>query len=246
MTLFVWHFTKTATNRTKVERFKRNSSKMAKNLKRITLREQAEDALREMIASYRFTPGKWINVERLAKDMGVSRTPVWQALKNLQSEGLVQHVPKRGMRMAPMNPEMAHDLYAVRELLEGLAARLATEKINSKAVARLESILKKQHQIVQARDVVEYSNLDFEFHGVIYDSCGNWLLRELLENIKTRARPFVCDITPILPALYQDHVDVVKAFKDRDSAGAKKAICKHNVRMRRQIEQTHKEEFVAS
>jgi DNA-binding GntR family transcriptional regulator len=215
---------------------------VAKNLTRLTLREQAEEVLREMIASYRFTPGKWINVERLAKDLGVSRTPVWQALKNLEMEGLVEHVPKRGMRMAPMNLEMAYDLYAVRESLEGLAARLATEKINGKAVTRLESLLKKQHQIVQLQDVVAYSKLDFEFHGVIYDYCGNWLLRELLENIKARARPFVCDITPILPALYQDHVDVIEAFKNRDSAGAKKAICKHNARMRTQIERTHKKE----
>jgi DNA-binding GntR family transcriptional regulator len=119
----------------------------------------------------------------------------------------------------PMNLEMAYDLYAVRESLEGLAARLATEKINGKAVTRLESLLKKQHQIVQLHDVV---------------------VRELLENIKARARPFVCDITPILPALYQDHVDVIEAFKSRDSAGAKKAICRHNARMRRQIERTHK------
>jgi DNA-binding GntR family transcriptional regulator len=124
-----------------------------------------------------------------------------------------------------MNLEMAYDLYAVRESLEGLAARLATEKINGKAVTRLESLLKKQHQIVQLHDVVAYSKLDF---------------RELLENIKARARPFVCDITPILPALYQDHVDVIEAFKSRDSAGAKKAICRHNARMRRQIERTHK------
>jgi DNA-binding GntR family transcriptional regulator len=136
-----------------------------------------------------------------------------------------------------MNLEMAYDLYAVRESLEGLAARLATEKINGKAVTRLESLLKKQHQIVQLHDVVAYSKLDFEFHGVIYEYCG---IRELLENIKARARPFVCDITPILPALYQDHVDVIEAFKSRDSAGAKKAICRHNARMRRQIERTHK------
>jgi hypothetical protein len=69
-----------------------------------------------------------------------------------------------------MNLEMAYDLYAVRESLEGLAARLATEKINGKAVTRLESLLKKQHQIVQLHDVVAYSKLDFEFHGVILGS----------------------------------------------------------------------------
>lgn len=101
---------------------------MPRELARLTLKEQAEKALREMIASYRFTPGKWINVERLAKDLGVSRTPVWQALKNMESEGFVKHVPKRGIRMAQMTLEMAHDLYTVRGSLEGLAAHLTAEK----------------------------------------------------------------------------------------------------------------------
>ena len=215
---------------------------MAKNLKRLTLREQAETALREMIASYRFTPGKWINVERLSKDLGVSRTPVWQALKNLENEGFVRHVPNRGIRMAQLTLPMAHDLYVVRGQLEGLAGRFAAERIDKKAVARLESLIKEQRQIVKDLDVVEYSKSDFEFHGVIYDSCGNWLLSELLENIKARSRPFVCDLASILPKLYQDHMDVVEAFKLRDPAGAERIMRRHNVRVSRQIKKAQKDE----
>lgn len=209
---------------------------MPKNLRRLTLREQAEDALREMIGSYRFTPGKWINVERLAKDLGVSRTPVWQALKNLEREGFVMHDPRRGMRMVQMTLEMAHDLYTVRGQLEGLAAPLAAEKISDKAIGRLEALVKQQRQIVKDKDVVDYSKTDFEFHGIIYESCGNWLLSELLENIKARSRPLVCDITPILPNLYQDHIEVVAAFRDQDSPRAKKVMRRHNARMCRHIE----------
>ena len=211
-------------------------SKMVKKLKRLTLKKQAEMALREMIASYRFTPGKWINVEGLAKELEVSRTPVWQALKDLEKEGLVTHTPKQGIRMAQMTLEMAHDLYTVRGLLEGMAGRLAVEKISSGTLKRLESMLKKQHRIVQSQDVVEYSKSDFDFHALIYDSCGNWLLKELLENIKRRSRPFVCDITPILPKLYEDHIKVVEAFKNQDPASAEKVMKGHNKRMQHQIE----------
>lgn len=209
---------------------------MPKKLARLPLKIQAEEAVREMIQSYRFAPGKWINVERLAKDLGVSRTPVCQALKVLESEGLVKHVPKQGIRMANMTLDMADDLYFVRGMLEGMAARLAAEKISRKTVLRLEAILKKQNQIVQKKDVLAYSNSDFLFHGIIYDSCGNWLLRELLENIRARSRPFVCDITPILPDLFRDHSKIVKTFKQRDPLAAEKVICKHNNRMRRIIE----------
>ncbi len=211
---------------------------MVQKLQRLTLKKQAEIALREMIASYRFTPGKWINVESLAKELEVSRTPVWQALKDLEKEGLVTHTPKQGIRMVEMTPEMAHDLYTVRGLLEGMAGRLTVEEISPGTLKRLESILKKQYKIVKSQDVVAYSKSDFEFHALIYDSCGNWLLKELLENIKHRSRPFVCDITPILPKLYKDHIKVVEAMRNHDPAGAERVMRGHNKRMQRQIEQT--------
>jgi DNA-binding GntR family transcriptional regulator len=205
---------------------------MPKKLDRLPLKDQAEEALRAMIQSYRFAPGKWINIERLAKDLGVSRTPVWQALKVLEGEGLVKHVPNQGIRMASMTLEMAHDLYLVRGLLEGLASKLAAEKMDRKTIRRLDAILGKQKRIVQKKDVLNYSNSDFEFHGIIYDSCGNWLLRELLENVKARSRPFVRDITPILPDLFRDHLELVDCFKKHDPVRAEKVIRRHNDRMR--------------
>jgi DNA-binding GntR family transcriptional regulator len=209
---------------------------MPRKLERLTLKEQAEEALREMIRSYRFTPGKWINIERLAKDLGVSRTPIWQALKTLESEGLVQHVPNQGIRMASMTLDMAHDLYVVRGLLESLASRLATNNMDAKTIQRMVVVLKSQKTIVRNKDVVAYSKLDFDFHSIVYASCGNWLLRELLDNIKARSRPFVCDITSILPDLYQDHLNLVDCFKKRDAACAEEVIRTHNLRMCRLIE----------
>jgi DNA-binding GntR family transcriptional regulator len=213
---------------------------MPKKLERMTLKKQADKALREMIASYRFTPGKWINVESLAKELAVSRTPVWQALKDLEKEGLVTHEHGKGIRMVQMTLEMAWDLYTVRGVLEGMAASLASEKISRGAIRRMESILKKQEQTVQQGDLMKYSKSDFDFHAIIYESCGNWLLRELLENTKRRSRPFVCDITPVLKPLYQDHKDVVEAFRVKDGAVAKKIMKTHNKRMQDQIEQTFK------
>lgn len=211
---------------------------MPRSLKRKTLREQAEHALREMIGSYRFAPGKWINVERLAKDLGVSRTPVWQALKTLETEGLVVHVPNRGIRMAEMTPQMATDLYTVRGPLEGLAARLAAERINQRTLKKMDSLLRSQREVVNRADVVAYSKLDFEFHAYIYEASGNWLIKELLENIKARSRPIICDITPILPELYDDHEKVVEALTDGRPAQAEQVMLRHNRRMRRLVDVT--------
>ncbi|MCK5516162.1 MAG: GntR family transcriptional regulator [Desulfobulbaceae bacterium] len=213
---------------------------MSKKLERITLKDQAEEMVREMIQSYRFAPGKWINIERLAKDLGVSRTPVAQALKVLESEGLVSHVPNQGIRMASMTMDMAHDLYLVRGLLEGLACRLVTDKIDRETILHLEAILEEQKKIVQKEDVLAYSNSDFDFHSIIYDRCGNWLVKELLGNIKARSRPFVCNIVPILPDLFQDHFELVICFKKRDPECAEKVMGKHNDRMRKLVKQPGK------
>ena len=214
---------------------------MVKTLERLTLKKQAEKSLREMIASYRFTPGKWIHVESLSKELGVSRTPVWQALKDLEEEGLVTHIHGKGIRMVQMTPKMACDLYDVRGLLEGLAARLASERITSKTLKRMDSILKKQIQTVKKRDVLGYSNSDFDFHALLYDSCGNWLLREQLNNIKTRSRPFVCDITRVLEALYQDHLELMEAFRRKDAAAAEQVMKAHNKRMHDHIQKMETE-----
>ena len=213
---------------------------MPKKLERLTLKKQADKALREMISSHRFMPGKWINVESLAKELAVSRTPVWQALKDLEKEGLVAHEHGKGIRMVQMTLEMAWDLYAVRGVLEGMAAGLTTETITRGALKRMASILNKQARTVHDRDLKEYSKLDFDFHAIIYESCGNWLLRELLENTKRRSRPFVCNITPVLKPLYQDHKDVVEAFRAKDEAAARKIMKTHNMRMQDQIERTLK------
>lgn len=215
---------------------------MANKLKKTTLKEQAYKALREMIASHRFSSGTWINTERLADELGVSRTPVWQALKELETEGLVRHEPNRGIRMVEMTPEMALDLYQVRGELEAMAAKLAAGLVTAQTIKRMEAIISRQGKLVATADVVGYSKSDFEFHALLYDSCGNWLLRELLDNIKSKARPFIGDFTPVLKGLHEDHQKLVQALKKGDSKAAARAMRTHNKRVRRLMEQTMKKE----
>jgi DNA-binding GntR family transcriptional regulator len=213
---------------------------MIAKLTRKTLKEQAYQALREMIVTHRFSPGKWINVEQLVQELGVSRTPIRLALKQLEEEKLVRHIPNRGVSLMEMTLPMALDLYRVRGVLEGMAARLAATNMDPKTLSRLQAVLRDQPSIVRKKDLLQYSGSDFDFHGLIYDACGNWLLKELLDNIKNRSRPLVIDLAPILPELYEDHQKVVEAFKKGDGAAAEKIMKQHNLRMYRYIEKTRK------
>ncbi len=211
---------------------------MSSGLKRTTLKEQAYRTLKNMIISHRFSSGKWINVERLAKELGVSRTPVWQALKDLEKEGLVTYVANKGMRMAEMTPEMAGDLYQVRGGLEAMAAALAAKRVTAEFLDKIEANLTAQRSAVNGKDLLAYSETDFEFHSLIYENTGNWMLKEFLENIKSRSRPLLCDISPILPELLEDHLLVYRAFRTGDSKAAEQAILEHNERMRRCVLRT--------
>ncbi|HMK66563.1 MAG TPA: GntR family transcriptional regulator, partial [Thermodesulfobacteriota bacterium] len=158
----------------------------------------------------------------------------------LEEEKLVRHIPNRGVSLMEMTLPMALDLYQVRGVLEGQAARLAAGIMDTKTLARLEAIQRTQAVIVEKGDLLRYSDLDFQFHGIIYESCGNWLLQELLDNIKSRSRPLVVNLAPILPRLYEDHIHAVEAFKKKDGSAAEKIMKNHNMRMYHHIEKTYK------
>src|SRR5215831_4707241 len=93
------------------------------------LGERVSERLREMIAHGELRPGEWLRQERLASELGVSYTPIREALKQLASEGLVEHVPYRGVRVVEFTSNDVLDMYAMRITLEGLAAASAAENI---------------------------------------------------------------------------------------------------------------------
>ncbi len=187
--------------------------------------------LKEMIANHRFQPGARLNVEQLAKEFGVSRTPVWEAVGRLEQEGLLENIPNRGVFMAVLTAEMALDLYEVREVLEGMAARLAASRINDKTLERMECCLIDQRAIVEAGDLVAYSRLDFEFHAAIYEASGNTVLHELLETIKNKMRPLSVRVKPALALLYKDHEKIFESLKSRNPQESEKFIRTHNQRV---------------
>jgi DNA-binding GntR family transcriptional regulator len=199
-----------------------------KRIQKLNLGDQVYQVLRQMIANYRFVPGSHLNVEELTRNMGVSRTPVWEAVRRLEQEGFVRNEPKKGVRILQLTPETALELYAVREVLEALAVRSAVEAMGKETLDEMARCLHRQKGVIRKKDLVGYSELDFEFHGTIYGSCGNRTLQELLETLKNRSRPVNFFITPILPRLYQDHVAILEALKERNADRAEKAIRDHN------------------
>jgi DNA-binding GntR family transcriptional regulator len=201
----------------------------------VNLSERAYLKIKKMISEYRYSPGSRLNVEQLARDLGTSRTPIWEAVRRLEQEGLVKNIPNRGVFLIELTRAGAIELYSVREVLEGMAARLAVPRISDKALDKMERLLQEQEKIVAEEDLVAYSKSDFEFHANIYVACGNGVLREMLESIREKLRPIDMRVTPILTGLYNDHQVIVRAMRLRDALLAESAFREHNQRILKEL-----------
>jgi DNA-binding GntR family transcriptional regulator len=204
-------------------------------LQREKLSNQIYAVLKEMIADHRFQPGARLNIESIARELDVSRTPVWEAVRRLEQEGLVENIPNRGVFMSSLTAEQALDLYAVREVLEGMAARLAASRIDDSSLEKMARCISRQREVIASQDVVAYSKLDFEFHATVYDACGNEWLKELLEAIKNKMRPLTLHMQPDFTELIDQHAILLQALTGRDPEKAEQAFRRHNQYMMAQI-----------
>lgn len=207
-------------------------------LSRQRLSNQIYDILKDMISDYRFNPGARINVEQIAKEVGASRTPVWEAVHRLIQEGLLENIPNRGVFMVTTKPEKAIELYEVRDALEGLAARLAAASIDAKILKKMKKSIEEQEKVVENQDLVGYSQLDYEFHALVYEASRNKTLQEMLQAVKNKMRPIALHLNPVLVDLYSDHVDIYEALKDHDPHRTQAAFNRHNSRMIELIEKS--------
>ncbi len=207
---------------------------MAKISKRV-LSSKVYEALKEMIAQHRFRPGARVNVERLSKELDVSRTPVWEAVRRLEVEGLLKYIPYRGVFMVETTLQRALELYQVREALEGLAGRLAAQNANEKSLEKMARHLDGQARTINDGDLLGYSMSDFEFHSVIHKMSQNSVLQEMLDSLKAKMQPINMDVKAILPRLYHDHREVLEALRSGDPDAMEKILRRHNRVVQTQI-----------
>ncbi len=172
-------------------------------------------ALQDLLARHHFAPGEKLNVEALSRDLGVSRTPVWEALKKLEMEGVVRTRPRKGVYVAALDADKAREIYVVREAVEGLAARLAAHSITAAELRALERSLDAQEAAAAAADVAAMSRADIEFHNLVVQAGRNETLTRILRslygqililrlqtlNLKDRIRPSLLEHKRIFAAL---------------------------------------------
>lgn len=146
------------------------------------LRHWVADRLRSQILEGRLKPGEWLRQERIAQEQGVSQMPVREALKQLASEGLVEHVPYRGVRVVQFSPADVEDLYVCRAFIEGLAARHAAVNIDDGELAEMEGLHQAMVECAFPGELPKYRELNRRFHSLIFSaSRRTYLVRTLAQ-----------------------------------------------------------------
>lgn len=138
------------------------------------------DRLRSDILEGRLQPGEWLRQERLAQEQGVSQMPIREALKRLAAEGLVEHVPYRGVRVVQFTLEDVEDLYACRVFVEGMTARFAASEITDEEIRELTDLHHRMLRCVTPQELPEYRELNRRFHSLLFTaSRRSYLIRTL-------------------------------------------------------------------
>ncbi len=152
-----------------------------------SLSQQISKALTEAILEGLFSGGEKLIENRLQKVLGVSRSPIREALRDLERKGLVEIIPRKGCFVRNISARDIEEHFPVRAALEGLAAREAMRKMDSETLALLEKTLEGMRQAVHNEDAKTYWACHRTFHELFIDACGNQLLVGLLKTLRTHA-----------------------------------------------------------
>ena len=145
------------------------------------LDQKAYQILKSMIVDRQLLPGDKIPQEKLAEDLGISRTPLINALKFLEKEKLVRSIPRRGFFMRKFTKREMISIFELREVLEGLAARKAAQKITEKQIAQLNRFFQEFSADQEIADIRAYAREDRRFHNFLLDIGAKEFLKSILE-----------------------------------------------------------------
>ena len=187
-------------------------------------------ALRERILSNDIESGTRLVLRNIANQYEASDIPVREAVRMLERDGLVETAPYRGARVTTLTTQEVEETYFIRSNLESIATGLAAERITDTELNRLEILMTRMQEAVDAQDGPEFSDLNREFHQTIIASCGNEMLRDLTMDIWQRHSGFqrVFRLVPKRLATSQaEHEGIMAALRARDTERAAKLALWH-------------------
>lgn len=199
----------------------------------LPLRDVVFQTLRGAILKGELKPGERLMELQLASKLGVSRTPIREAIRMLEQEGLAVTVPRKGAEVAKMTEKDMEDVLQIRCSLEDLAVRLSCDNITSAEMQELKSAMEEFEERTKADDVTELARADVNFHEILYRSSNNPKLILLLNNLREqmyRYRVEYLKDTSIYPQLVREHRQMYDALlqKNKEKAAQYVELHLHN------------------
>lgn len=188
------------------------------------------DRIREDILNDQYVTGSKIIEAKLADELGVSRTPVREALKQLELDGLVENIPNRGVVVKGISKQDISDIYTIRQAIEGIAATWCVERITDSELQELKEIFDLMEFYTFKKDVEKISELNTRFHEVIYHSTKSRYLEHVLKDfqifIKSTRNKSLKSEGRLEEAL-EEHRCIIDAIVAKNVEAAKESIAHH-------------------
>lgn len=194
------------------------------------LLDEVAEKLRERIYTGDYPPGTILRQEHIATEFGISRTPLREALRVLERDGLVVHQAGKGARVASADLTRLLDAYALREVIDGVAARFAATRATCETIDTLKKLIEQQAATIDPWDPKAYTQSNVDFHMAIMDASGNSSLHAFIPLLRLTSQVFAPAFSLSIdraPHAVSEHRLIVDAIAARDGEAAENLARSH-------------------
>ena len=195
-----------------------------------SLTDEIADIVRERILKGEYEIGEKIKENQIASELRVSRTPIREAFKLVENEGLIDYIPNRGCFAKGFTKQDVEDIYAVREALEEMAVRWAVARISENEIDEMEEQCDLMEFYTRKKDKKKVMEMNTSFHEVIYASAESRFLAQVLRSYKDyidKTRKSVFYEQSYLEAILQEHRAILEGIRERNEEKAVAAMARH-------------------
>lgn len=208
-----------------------------------SLSEEIENILRERILKGKYEIGERLKENRIADELKVSRTPVREAFRQLEKEGLIKTIPNRGSFTFGLTRRDIQDIYTVRAVVEALAVEWAADRISDQELRKLEDAFERMEFYTLKKDSEKVLENNKIFHEIIYDASGSRFLAQILKSYQEyveNTRKATVYYSDNLPSILDEHRGILEAIRQKDKAMAVERITAHLNNSKSRTEQSLK------
>lgn len=194
------------------------------------LREQVYKNLKANILNGGLEPNTRLIEEKLADEMGTSRTPIREAIQKLEKEGLIRKLPRGGFAVSLITDGDIDEVFGIRGVLEGYAGYLATLRAKEEDILALEEIVRREEECMKSQDMEEIVRLNTEFHDRLYRTAKSERLYNIINDLRDfiyRFRKIIFRFSGMAEISIQDHKDMIKLMRLKKASQVENLIRKH-------------------